>query len=543
MKKNVLSIELKKLPQELQKRILGLIRKDLVEIVCINEKAALHLTIVTVVLTKSVTADKKQLLQKDVLAKQLYQQHNVVVCYGTHSVFPYESDFNTTYLALNMHPKFMVYSRTENSWQAFFQNHYSFTVGKQRASLEKYVAETVEYHQKTMNLFVTPLLKNNQFAAVGLICAQLLRNYLKMLETLLFANGTGVVRSAQETLVFLSEHHADLYRIFVKGDAEKLYLETVLYENSGLLFNKEVPCSQLRKVLEDVSVQFAMMINSYFGKQLEEVIKPFDGYRVFTRNSYAEMVRPQVAQSLADGFGVSLIYHIETKPNNGNMELVLFLVVSAVTPYLEQRMVSEVAKKFGSTIKVTLLLHRMGWISKHGYAHLPFIYNNITHEKLLFAKKDNTHAKFIFPVFEIPDGCFDRAQYGQYWDSCRKNLQLQWQQISDVANSKPSLAHVTVLCRIFITLCHACVYHTACYLPHLRNPQYALKMLQWAQPDFARLHITEDHIAEIFALFADSSLQPSSKNSDPQTIYDSRFGTVLQICSGLYEHTEKLYNE
>lgn len=542
MKKNVLSIELKKLPEELQKRILGLIRKDLVEIVCINEKAALHLTIVTVVLTKSVTADKKQLLQKDVLAKQLYQQHNVVVCYGTHSVFPYESDFNTTYLALNMHPKFMVYSRTENSWQAFFQNHYSFTVGKQRASLEKYVAETVEYHQKTMNLFVTPLLKNNQFAAVGLICAQLLRNYLTMLETLLFANGTAVVRSAQEMLVFLKDHHTDLYRIFVKEDADKLYFEMVLNENSGLLFNKKDTCSRLQKVLENVNATFAPIITSYFGKQLEEVIKPFDGYRVFTRNSYAEMVRQQVAQSLADGFGVSLIYHIETKHNNGNMELVLFLVVSAVTPYLEQRMVSEVAKKFGSTIKVTLLLHRMGWISKHGYAHLPFIYNNITHEKLLFAKKDNTHAKFIFPVFEIADGTFNTKQYEQYWDTCRENLQLQWQQISDVATNKPSSAHVTVLCRIFITLCHACVYRTACYLPHIRNPQYAWKLLQWAQPDFMRLHITDQQATDILTLFSDSRLQ-SSTEKNAETADSSNFGAVLQICSTLYEHAERLYSE
>lgn len=543
MKKNALSIELKKLPEELQKRILGLIRKDLVEIVCINEKAALHLTIVTVVLTKYVTADKKQQLQNDVLAKQLYQQHNLVVCYGTHSVFPYESDFNTTYLALNMHPKFMVYSRTENLWQALFQNHYSFTVGKQRAGLEKYVAETVEHHQRTMNLFVTPLLKNNQFAAVGLICVQLLRNYLTMLETLLFANGTAVVRSEQEMLVFLKDHHTDLYRIFVKEDADKLYFEMAMNEDSVLLFNKKDTCSRLQKVLENVKATFAPIITSYFGKQLEEVLKPFDGHRVFTRNSYAELVRQQVAQHLANGFGVSLIYHIEMKHNSGNMELVLFLVVSAVTPYLEQRMVSEVANKFGSTIKVTLMLHRMGWISKHGYAHLPFIYNNITHEKLLFAKKDNTHAKFIFPVFEIPDGCFDRAQYGQYWDSCRENLQLQWQQISDVANSTPSSAHVTVLCRIFITLCHACVYRTACYLPHLRNPQYALKMLQWAQPDYVQLHITDNHVAEIFTLFEGSSLEPSSEKNDARTIYGSRFAAVLQICSGLYEHAERLFNE
>jgi len=543
MKKNVLSIELKKLPEELQKRIFGLITKDLVEILCINEKAALHLTIVTVVLTKLVTADKKKLLQNDLLAKQLYQQHNLVVCYGTHSVFPYESDFNTTYLALNMHPKFMVYSRTENSWQALFQNHYSFTVGKQRAILEKYVADTVEYHQKTINLFVTPLLKNSQFAAAGLIYVQLLRNYLKMLQMLLFANGTAIVRSEQEILVFLSEHHADLYRIFVKSDVEKLYLETVLYENSGMLFNKEAPYSRLRKVLEDVNVQFAMMINSYFGKQLHGLIKPFEGYRVFTRESYAEMVRQQVAQRLTDGFGVSLIYHIETKHNNGNTELVLLLVVSAVTPYLEQRMVNEVAKKFGSTIKVTLLLHRMGWIRKHGFTHLPFIYNYITHEKLLFAKKDNTHAKFIFPVFEIPDGFFDGVQFAQYWYSCSENMQLQWQQISDVAKSKPSSAHVTVLCRIFITLCHACVYRTACYLPHLRNPQYAWKLLQWAQPDFVRLHITEYHVAEIFALFADNSLQPTSEKNDAQTIDGSRFAAVLQICSGLYEHVDRLYNE
>jgi len=174
---------------------------------------------------------------------------------------------------------------------------------------------------------------------------------------------------------------------------------------------------------------------------------------------------------------------------------------------------------------------------------LPFIYSNITHEQLLFAKNDNTHAKFIFPVFEIPDGSFDRAQYGQYWDSCRENLQLQWQQISDAANSKPASAHVTILCRIFISLCHAFVYRTACYLPHLRNPQYAWKMLQWAQPDFVRLHITDHHVAEIFALFADSNLQPTNKNKNAQTIDCSRFGMVLQICSSLYEHAERLYNE
>lgn len=543
MKKILITKELKVLPEQLKKRLLAQIGKDMVEIICINQKQSAQLLIVSVVLAKLVTAHEKQVLQNNLLIAQLYKQHNVIVCYGTHSVFPYKSDFHETYIALNMHPKFMVYSRTDNSWRALFQNHYSFSVGKQRTSLEKYVADTVEYHEKTVNLFVTPLLKNSQFAAVGVICVQLLRNYLNMLQTLLFTNGTAVVRSEQEMLLFLSEHYAELYRIFVAGDGDKLYLETVLNENSGLLFYKEAPCSRLQKVLEGVKEQFSTVLSSYFGKQLEGLIKPFENHRVFTRESYAEMVRQQVAQHLANGFGVSLIYHIETKHNNGNIELVLFLVVSAVTPYVEQRMVSEVAKKFESTIKVTLLLHRMGWISKHGYAHLPFIYSNITHEQLLFAKKDNMHAKFIFPVFEIPDGSFDRAKYGQYWDSCRQNLQLHWQQIGDAANSKPASAHVTILCRIFIVLCHACVYRTACYLPHIRNPQYAWKMLQWAQPDFVRLHITDHHVAEIFALFADSSLQPISESKIAQTIDGSRFGMVLQVCSSLYEHAERLYNE
>src|SRR5690606_7416989 len=105
---------------------------------------------------------------------------------------------------------------------------------------------------------------------------------------------------------------------------------------------------------------FSTVLNSYFGKQLDGLIKPFENHRVFTRESHAEMVRQQVAQSLGNGFGVSLIYHIETKHNNGNMELVLFLVVSAVTPNLEQRMVSEIHNKFGKTVKLTVLLQECG---------------------------------------------------------------------------------------------------------------------------------------------------------------------------------------
>jgi len=543
MKKTVLTQELKILPEQLQKRLLGLIIKDMVEIVCVNKKAALHLTIVTVVLTKSVTAGKKQLLQNDVFITQLYKEHNVIVCYGAHAVFPYQSDFHATYIALNMHPKFMEYSRTENSWQALFQNHYSFLVNKQLATLERYLEEVLQQQHRSLNIFVEPLVKTGLYPAVGLVCVQLLRNYLNLLKPLLFANGTTVVRSDWELLTFLMQHYPELYQIFVCSPVDKLYLETVLDSSSGLLFSKEADCARLKKVLNGIDERFAPKVINCIGKEVEHLIKPFEGHRVFTRESYAEMVRQQVAQSLANGFGVSLIYHIETRNSNENVELVLLLVVSAVTPYLEQRMVTEVANKFGDTVKLTVLLHRMRWISKHGYAYLPFIYWNITHEQLLFEKKENTHAKFIFPVFEIPEGSFDKSQYGQYWNNCVDDLQIRWQQISDVANSAPSSAHVAVLCRIFITLCYACVYRTACYLPHLQNPQYAWKLLQWVQPDFVRLHITDQQSAEIFTLFSDSRSQPSTENNNVQTIDGSRFSLVLQICSSLYEHAERLYNE
>ena len=542
MKKTVVTQELKVLPEQLQKRLFGLIAKDMVEVVFLNQKAALHLTIVTVVLAKTVSVHKKQQLQNDLFITQLYKEHKIVVCYGTHSVFPYKSDFNTTYIALNMHPKFMLYSRTENSWQALFQNHYPFSTGRQLAVLHKYVDDAVEQQNNSIKLFVVPLFKSGEYAAVGLLYVQLIRNYLNMLKPLLLAENASMVREHLDMLYFLKEHYPELYQIFVRENVEKLYVQTVLNCNDGTLFKKEHDCMRLQKVLDTIGERFATMITGCLDKELERLLKPFDGHRVFTRESYAEMVRQQVAQHLANGFGVSLIYHIETKHNSGNIELVLLLVVSGVTPYLEQRMVSEVAKKFGFAVKVTLLLHRMRWISKHGYANLPFIYSNITHEQLLFAKNDNTHAKFIFPVFEIADSTFNTKQYEQYWDTCRENLQLQWQQISDVATSKPSSAHVTVLCRIFITLCHACVYRTACYLPHLRNPQYAWKLLQWAQPDFMRLHITAQQATDILTFFSDSRLQ-SSNEKNAETADSSSIGAVLQICSTLYEHAERLYSE
>src|SRR5690606_40595650 len=115
MKKALITKELQVLPEQLQKRLLAHIGKDMIEIICINQKQSAQLLIVTVVLAKLVTAHDKQLLQNNLFIAQLYKQHNVIVCYGTHSVFPYKSDFHQTYIALNMHPKFMVYSRTDNS--------------------------------------------------------------------------------------------------------------------------------------------------------------------------------------------------------------------------------------------------------------------------------------------------------------------------------------------------------------------------------------------------------------------------------------------
>src|SRR5690606_31293103 len=281
---------------------------------------------------------------------------------------------------------------------------------KQLATLEKYATEVVEQQSKSIKLFLNPLLKTGQYVAVGLLYVQLIRNYLNMLKPLLFADGTSVVRCDMELLAFLQEHYPELYRIFVSGDVDKLYLQTILKHHSGMLFNKEPDCRRLIKVFEAIHARFAPKVTASIGKELERLIKPFEGDRVFTRESYEELVREKVAQRLGNGFGVSLIYHIETRRNNGNLELVLLLVVSAVTPYLEKRMVGEIANGFRNTVKLTVLLHRMQWISKHGYTNLPFIYRNITYEQLLFEKNENTHAKFIFPVFEISDGSIGNTQ-------------------------------------------------------------------------------------------------------------------------------------
>lgn len=174
MKKTVLTQEIMILPEKLQKRLLSQIAKDMVEVVCINQKATDKLIIVTVVLAKFVTAHKKQLLQNDVFITQLYKEHNVIVCYGAHTVFPYQSDFHQTYIALNMHPKFLVYSRTDNSWRALFRNHYSFSINKQLVTLEKYLEVELQQQHKSLKLFVEPLTKIGLYPAVGVVCVQLL---------------------------------------------------------------------------------------------------------------------------------------------------------------------------------------------------------------------------------------------------------------------------------------------------------------------------------------------------------------------------------
>jgi len=208
---------------------------------------------------------------------------------------------------------------------------------------------------------------------------------------------------------------------------------------------------------------------------------------------------------------------------------------------MEQHMSTLIRNHFNQRVEITCLLHKTTWIERHGTKFLPFIYKRITDDNVVYSRTQKKHAKFILPVFELPEDTDSSYWQKDFWKLCQDNLESQWLQMDLFSCSTYQIGHVVQLGSIFKQLCLSFLYKKLNYVPHFASPRYLWKLVQWADRDYSdQLMNTEQSDALFYFLNTKLPYFPRQSTS-VNTPTQEQYLNTLHICNHFYNHIKELY--
>lgn len=539
MKRTLEHNALQKLPSVIQEELLRTIDQRAIDLLFVTSLPYTPICKITMVLNKGVSQEKKAEMQNALWIKESYERFNIVVCICEHTVFPFKSDFHFTYIALNLHPRFVVYSRTEKVWQSLFQNYYLFSKRKQWQQLNKWLAELEEKHAAHFAQHIIPLLEQKQFVAASILYKQMLRGYLHAIKNLLFPRNVEVISTDKEFLKTLKLYFPDLYAIFINEVCLEEEFYPLLDTIHSVALDEEAYVQNLCDMLTTIAGRLKKGVKHYFESTIETLLHDTDGKPVFTREGYEAVILNKIKNQLAKAFNPNLIYLIDSKDTNQGMAFMLLLVGVGVTANKANEIRIAIKNLFKQTVEVTILLHNPTWLKQHAYNFLPFVYRYITDARLLYSKEQNTHLNFIYPVFEIADTTTNN--HNAYWQLCKNNLESLWEQINQKEDKKYKLHTIAHLRSIFKQLCLAYLYKQMHYVPHIKSPKYLWSLVQWVDDDFSIKLLPSDYASNFFKLLATRPPYFPTEQTVVQELKQEEYKNALYVCHHFYTKLKELY--
>lgn len=539
MKRTLEHSALQKLPFAIQEELLRAIDQGAIDLLFVTSLPYTPICKITVVLSKAVLPERKVAMQKALWIKEAYERFNIVVCICEHTVFPFKSDFHFTYIALNLHPRFVVYSRTEKVWQSLFQNYYLFSKRKQWLQTNRWLTEMEEKHAQHIVQYVLPLREENQFAAASILYKQMLRSYLLAIKNLLFPMNVGVIHTDRELLKVLKQYFPDLYAIFVNESRSEETIFLLLETTHIDTLESETYCQNLCDILAVIAGRFKKEVKSYFESNIETLLHDTDGELVFTKQAYEAVILNKIKGQLAKAYNLNLIYLIDSKDTDQGMAFMLLLVGVGITANKVNEIRMAIKNLFKQKIELTVLLHNTTWLKEHAHNFLPFVYKYITDTRLLYSKNQNTHLDFIYPVYEIANTTTD--SHNGYWKLCKNNLESLWEQINHKDGKKYKLHTIAHLRSIFKQLCLAYLYKQMHYIPHIKSPKYLWSLVQWVDDDFSIKLLPSDYTNNFFNLLATRPPYFPTEQTLVQEPKQEDYKNALYVCSLFYNKLKELY--
>lgn len=530
---------LQSLPSATRKRLTEEIDEGTIDLIFVTSPPFTAISKVTVVMNKCITNEKKKELQEALWIRKVFEEFAIIISICSHQVFPFKSDFHFTYISLNLHPSFIVYSRTEKTYRSLFQNHYHFCLNNQLKQFNKWIKHWEVKQEKLIEQFVVPLMENKHYEAVVVFYKQILRIHINLIHKMLFPNNLKILDEESSFLKFLKEYYPDLWEVFLTDDLEESYMLRLLnpFYITPDLCEKEVEAIQ--QSYNQIASTFTKQLKALFREKVERLFLNIDCKQLYTTDQYNQAIYKVIKEKLFEEHRINLIYFLNSRRTNNGIEILLFIVGAGITAKVENKICYDIKSMFKGNLELTVLLHKPCWIKHHAQKFLPFIYKNLNDTNLIYSRSEKTHLNFIEPAFDITDG--NKNYQKQYWKLCQHNLENYYKQVSLDWSHGFSSYNIIHLRNIFKQLCLAYLYKKVHYLPYLKSPRYLWKLIGWQDAGLAEKLVPTTISRKAFKLlnrlqpyFPEEKVVVSQADSE---LYED----ILQRCSDFYKHIKEIY--
>lgn len=339
------------------------------------------LKLLTVVVAKDTNGGTLAGLHSQINILDALAQHDTLISVNYHTVAPYFSHFNFSFLQLYLQPCFVVFTDNPKRWNSLFQNFYGTNKQKTKQFFVNHSATVIQKADDAVKSFVKPLINRQMYRAANVALNEVFTYYLELLMNVLLPKSVHQNFTATQFQLFIEKYYPQFAKTLnnilkVKRMPFQDHTEYVIGESQQHAFQKTV--NRVVRLLNSGVEE----LNAFYRNYLDGVVsEPLQEDVVLTQ---------QLVAFLAGHYKLDAVYVLGKTGNTNNKAYSFNLLLLSDKLNIQQHdaVVRNVSNHFKGRVQLCCLIHSTHWLQKHQKQLHGFISKYMVSENRVYLKNN-----------------------------------------------------------------------------------------------------------------------------------------------------------